>query len=176
MAQRRNEFGLTPKEEAFCQTYVAAYGTPEFGNATEAVAKVYNYRRRKDMANQGYLLLNRSDITRRIADLLNVQIAEAKVDAQSQLERDNLMSNFDEGLLWQFDEETGRDMKTQVTKLPKWIRILGSWKSIGGRAIFTIDKEAARNRLNSLVTRKVEFEGKVEQEVNLSDYHIFTDL
>lgn len=170
MAQRRNEHGLTPKEEAFCHAYVNAYGTPDFGNATEAVAKVYNYKRRKDMATVGWELLNRSEISRRIADLLNERIAIAGVDSQSQLERDNLMSNFDDGLLWETDEETGRDMKISISKLPKWIRVLGTWKTVGGRAIFTIDKEAARNRLSKLTKQVVEVqERKFEDIVPIDD-------
>lgn len=170
MAQRRNEHGLTPKEEAFCHAYVNAYGTPDFGNATEAVAKVYNYSRRKDMANMGWALMNRSDISRRIADLLNERIAIAGVDSQSQLERDNLMSNFDDGLLWETDEETGRDMKIQISKLPKWIRVLGTWKTVGGRAIFAIDKEAARNRLSKLTKQVVEVhERKFDDIVPIDD-------
>ena len=170
MAQRKNEHGLTPKEEAFCHAYVNAYGTPDFGNATEAVVKTYNYTRRDNAAKKASELMNRYQISTRIADLLNERIAIAGVDSQSQLERDNLMSNFDDGLLWETDEETGRDMKIQISKLPKWIRVLGTWKTVGGRAIFAIDKEAARNRLSKLTKQVVEVqERKFEDIVPIDD-------
>lgn len=171
MAQTRNENGLTPKEEAFCRAYVDAYGTPDFGNASAAVRKVYNYSTDKNARSKASELMNRYDISRTIANLLNERIAIAGVDAQSQLERDNLMSNFDDGMLWETDPETGRDLKTSITKLPKWIRILGTWKTVGGRAVFTVDKEAARDRLNKLVKQKLEIDAKVTKfdEVVLDD-------
>lgn len=170
MAQRRNEHGLTPKEEAFCHAYVNAYGTPDFGNASAAVRKVYNYSTDKNARSKASELMNRYDISRTIADLLNERIALAGVDSQSQLERDNLMSNFDDGLLWEIDEETGRDMKISISKLPKWIRVLGTWKTVGGRAIFAIDKEAARNRLSKLTKQVVEVhERKFEDIVPIDD-------
>lgn len=170
MAQRRNEDGLTPKEEAFCHAYVNAYGTPDFGNASAAVRKVYNYSTDKNARSKASELMNRYDISRTIANLLNERIAIAGVDSQSQLERDNLMSNFDDGLLWETDEETGREMKIQISKLPKWIRVLGTWKTVGGRAIFAIDKEAARNRLSKLTKQVVEVqERKFEDIVPIDD-------
>lgn len=171
MAQKRNEHGLTPKEEAFCHAYVSAYGTPDFGNASAAVRKVYSYSNQQNLYNKAVELMNKYEISTRIADLLNERIAIAGVDAQSQLERDNLMSNFDDGMLWETDPETGRDLKTSITKLPKWIRILGTWKTVGGRAVFTVDKEAARDRLNKLVKQKLEIDAKVTKfdEVVLDD-------
>lgn len=162
MAQKRNEHGLTPKEEAFCHAYVNAYGTEDFGNASAAVRKVYNYTTNKNARTKASELMNRYDISRTIADLLNERIVIAGVDAQSQLERDNLMSNFDDGLLWEYDAETDRDKKITLSKLPKWIRILGTWKTVGGRAVFSIDKEAARDRLNKLVKQKVEIDGRLQ--------------
>lgn len=161
MAQRRNEHGLTPKEEAFCHAYVNAYGTEDFGNASAAVRKVYNYSTPQNAYNKAVELMDKYEISTRIADLLNERIATAGVEAQSQLERDNLMSNFDDGLLWESDQETGRDLKIPISKLPKWIRILGTWKTIGGRAVFVIDKEAARDRLSKLVKQKVEVDARV---------------
>ena len=170
MAQRRNEHGLTPKEEAFCHAYVNAYGTPDFGNASAAVRKVYNYKTEQNVWTKASELINKYEVSIRIADLLNERIAIAGVDSQSQLERDNLMSNFDDGLLWETDEETGRDMKISISKLPKWIRVLGTWKTVGGRAIFTIDKEAARNRLSKLTKQVVEVqERKFEDIVPIDD-------
>lgn len=157
MAQRRNEHGLTPKEEAFCHAYVNAYGTPDFGNAVAAVRKVYNYTSDQNARNKASELMNRYDISTTIAELLNERLCEADANAQALIDRDKLAANFDDGLLWEPDAETGRDLKITITKLPKWIRVLGSWKTIGGRAVFVVDKEAARERLHkALIKTKVE--------------------
>lgn len=157
MAQRKNEHGLTPKQEAFCHAYVNAYGTEYFGNATAALLKVYNYKSRKVATIEASKLMNDPNIAIRLNDLLMERLCEAEANAQALIDRDKLAANFDDGLLWEPDAETGRDMKITVTKLPKWIRVLGTWKTIGGRAVFVVDKEAARERLHkALIKTKVE--------------------
>lgn len=157
MAQRKNEHGLTPKQEAFCHAYVNAYGTEDFGNATAALLKAYNYSNRETAYREASRLMNDPKITTRLNDLLMERLCEAEANAQALIDRDKLAANFDDGLLWEPDAETGRDMKITVTKLPKWIRVLGTWKSIGGRAVFVVDKEAARERLHkALIKTKVE--------------------
>ena len=70
MAQRKNEHGLTPKQEAFCHAYVNAYGTPDFGNATVALLKVYNYKSQKGAWEAASRLMNDRKVTARLNDLL----------------------------------------------------------------------------------------------------------
>lgn len=157
MAQRKNEHGLTPKQEAFCHAYVNAYGTEDFGNATAALLKVYGYKSQKGAWEAASRLMNDSKVTARLNELLLEKISEADANAQSLIDRDKMAANFDDALLWAPDPETGRDMKINITKLPKWIRVLGTWKTIGGRAVFVVDKEAARERLHkALIKTKVE--------------------
>lgn len=157
MAQRRNEQGLTPKQEAFCQAYVNAYGTPDFGNATAALLKAYNYSNRETAYREASRLMNDPKITTRLNELLMERLCEAEATAQALIDRDKLAANFDDGMLWDTDPETGRELKISIKKLPKWVRVLGTWKSIGGRAIFVVDKEAARERLHkALIKTKVE--------------------
>lgn len=167
MAQRKNEHGLTPKQEAFCHAYVNAYGTEDFGNATAALLKVYNYKSRKVATIEASKLMNDPNIAIRLNDLLMEQLCEADANAQALIDRDKLAANFDDGLLWEPDAETGRDLKIGISKLPKWIRVLGTWKTIGGRAVFVVDKEAARERLHKALIKT-----KVEADVNLG----FDDL
>lgn len=167
MAQKLNEHGLTPKQEAFCHAYVNAYGTPEFGNATAALLKVYNYKSKKKAYEEASRLMNNGKITARLNELFIDKICEAEANAQALIDRDKLAANFDDGLLWNTDPETGRDLKIAITKLPKWIRVLGTWKTIGGRAVFTIDKEAARERLHKALVKT-----KIEADVNIG----FDDL
>jgi hypothetical protein len=157
MAQRRNEQGLTPKQEAFCQAYVNAYGTPDFGNATAALLKAYNYSNRETAYREASRLMNDPQITTRLNEMLMDRLCEAEATAQALIDRDKLAANFDDGMLWETDPETGRELKISIKKLPKWVRVLGTWKSIGGRAVFVVDKEAARERLHkALIKTKVE--------------------
>lgn len=157
MAQKLNEHGLTPKQEAFCHAYVNAYGTPDFGNATAALLKVYNYKNKKKAYEEASRLMNNGKITARLNELLMERLCEAEATAQALIDRDKLAANFDDGMLWETDPETGRELKISIKKLPKWVRVLGTWKSIGGRAIFVVDKEAARERLHkALIKTKVE--------------------
>lgn len=163
MAQRKNEYGLTPKQEAFCHAYVNAYGTHEFGNATAALLKVYNYKSQKQAWEAASLLMNDPKVSKRLNELLLERICDADATAQALIDRDKMAANFDDGLLWEDDPETGREVKISVKKLPKWIRVLGTWKSIGGRAIFSIDKEAARERLHkALIKTQVEHSGSID--------------
>ncbi len=168
MAQRRNEHGLTPKEEAFCHAYVNAYGTPDFGNATEAVAKSYNYTSRKKMTEVASRLMNGGNVRARLNELLLEKLCEADANAQALIDRDKLAANFDDGLLWEPDAETGRDLKIGISKLPKWIRVLGTWKTIGGRAVFVVDKEAARERLHKALI-KTQVEHSVSDDFPMAD-------
>lgn len=157
MAQRINEHGLTAKQEAFCHAYIAAYGTPDFGNATAALLKVYNYKSQKGAWEAASRLMNDRKVTARLNELLMERLCEAEATAQALIDRDKIAANFDDGLLWETDNETQREKKISITKLPKWVRVLGVWKSIGGRAIFVVDKEAARERLHkALIKTKVE--------------------
>lgn len=157
MAQKLNEHGLTPKQEAFCHAYVNAYGTPDFGNATAALLKVYNYKSQKGAWEAASRLMNDSKVSARLNELLMERLCEAEATAQALINRDKLAANFDDGMLWETDPETGRELKISIKKLPKWVRVLGTWKSIGGRAIFVVDKEAARERLHkALIKTKVE--------------------
>lgn len=167
MAQRKNEHGLTPKQEAFCHAYVNAYGTEDFGNATAALLKAYNYKNRETAYREASRLMNDPQITTRLNELLLEKLCEADANAQALIDRDRIAANFDDALLWAPDPETGRDMKINITKLPKWIRVLGTWKTVGGRAVFVVDKEAARERLHKALIKT-----KVEADVNLG----FDDL
>lgn len=163
MAQRKNEHGLTPKQEAFCRAYVNAYGTPDFGNATAALLKVYDYKSAKGAWEAASRLMNDRKVSARLNELLLEKICEADTTAQALIERDRMAANFDDGLLWEEDPETGRELKISIKKLPKWIRVLGTWKSVGGRAIFSIDKEAARERLHkALIKTQVEHSGRID--------------
>lgn len=165
MAQKLDENGLTPKQEAFCRAYVNAYGTPEFGNATAALLKVYDYKSQKGAWEAASRLMNDRKVTARLSDLLIERICEAEANAKALIDRDKIAANFDDGLLWESDPETGRDIKISITKLPKWIRILGTWKTVGGRAVFSIDKEAARERLHKALVKT-----QVEADVKLTTY------
>lgn len=168
MAQRKNEHGLTPKQEAFCHAYVNAYGTPDFGNATVALLKVYNYKSQKGAWEAASRLMNDRKVTARLNDLLLEAICDADATAQSQIDRDKLASNFDDGLLWEPNEKTGKERKISILKLPKWIRVLGEWKSIGGQPVFVVDKGAARERLHRALV-KVKHEHSLSEDFPLAD-------
>lgn len=102
-------------------------------------------------------MMNDRKVTARLNELLMERLCEAEATAQALIDRDKIAANFDDGLLWETDNETQREKKISITKLPKWVRVLGVWKSIGGRAIFVVDKEAARERLHkALIKTKVE--------------------
>lgn len=168
MAQRKNEHGLTPKQEAFCHAYVNAYGTDEWGNATAALLKVYNYKNRETAYREASRLMNDPQITTRLQELFLEKLSEADASVQSIIERDKLASNFDDGCLWEYNEATGKEKKISILRLPRWIRILGTWKSIGGQPVFVVDKEAARERLHRALV-KVKYEHSLSNDFPLAD-------
>lgn len=153
--QKKNENGLTPKQEAFCRAYVDAYGTDDWGNATAAIMKSYGYKSKTTACSEASRLMNDHKITTRLNDLLMERLVTAETDIKRLIERDVMAANFDDGLLWEEKEHNGvmLDSKIPISKLPKWIRILGEWKSIGGRAVFVVDKEAARERLHKALVK-----------------------
>lgn len=152
---KKNENVLTPKQEAFCRAYVDAYGSKDWGNATEAIMKVYGYKSKTTAYVEASKLRNNPKITLRIQDLLMERLVTAGADVNSLIERDVMAANFDEGLLWEEKEHNGVMMESKISilNLPKSIRILGEWKSIGGRPIFVVDKEAARERLHKALVK-----------------------
>lgn len=168
MAQKVNKHGLTPKQEAFCHAYVNAYGTPDFGNATAALLKAYNYKSMSAAYSEASRLMKDHKIASRLNDLLMEKLCESEATSQALIDRDKLAANFDDGILWETDPKTGRELKISIKKLPKWVRVLGTWKSIGGRAVFVVDKEAARERLHkALIKTKVEH--SLSDEFPMSD-------
>lgn len=150
MARIKNEHGLTPQQEQFCQYVVDAYGSDTKGILVAAYRKAYNCRsdaKPETHWSKASELYNNGKVRARIEQLREEVAKLVTIDRERLISDDVKIANLDLLDLWKVDEKTHQWRLRYIHEIPKELRRLLSFKLVGKRLIPDIDKEKARQRL-----------------------------
>lgn len=150
MTRRKDQNGLTPQQELFCQYVVDAYGTDTKGILVAAYRKAYNCKN-DARAGTHYVsasrLMDDPKITLRIEELKEERARLATISRERIISDDVKILDLDPLSLWIQDDETKLWRMRKLHEIPKEIRKLLKITHNGKRMVPDVDKDAAKRRL-----------------------------
>lgn len=150
MSRIKNEYGLTPQQELFCQYVVDAYGSDTKGILVAAYRKAYNCRNDAKAGthySSASLLMDNPKIAQRVQQLIEEQSRMATITRDEIVSRDIAILNIDPLDLWIEDPKTHAWRMRYINEIPKSVRKLLRFQRVGKRMVPDVDKEAAIKRL-----------------------------
>ncbi|MBD5239850.1 MAG: hypothetical protein HDS64_08850 [Bacteroidales bacterium] len=150
MARIKNEYGLTPQQEMFCQYVVDAYGVETRGILVAAYRKAYNCKtdaKASTHYSSASQLMNNPKIAQRLEQLRQERATLATISRERIISDDVRILELDPLLLWIEDEQTHQWRMRYLHEIPKDIRRLLKFTRNGRRLIPDVDKDAAKKRL-----------------------------
>ncbi|MCM1139729.1 MAG: hypothetical protein NC453_14270 [Muribaculum sp.] len=153
MARRKNQYGLTPQQEEFCQAVADAYGTDKKGILVAAYRKAYNC---KSSAKEDWHyvraseLYNDSKIKVRIEQLEEEQRKLCTVSKEELISRNTKILRTDPLRLMKLDPTTGNYIAKRLNEIPVSIRMLVTPQVVHGRMVYVLDKKTAQQVLIDL--------------------------
>lgn len=150
MARMKDNHGLTPQQEMFCQYVVDAYGTDTRGVLVSAYRKAYNCKNdakaNTHYANASRLMAN-SKIIARVEQLQEERARLATISREKIISDDVKILELDPLSLWIVDENTHQWRMRYLHEIPKEIRRLLKFTRNGKRLVPDVDKDSAKKRL-----------------------------
>ena len=150
MARIKNEYGLTPQQELFCQYVVDAYGNDSRGILVNAYRKAYNCKNDAQAAthySNASRLMDNSKIIARVEQLREEQSRLASISRELMISDDVSILDLDPLDLWIVDEKTLQWRMRYLHEIPRRIRKILKFTRNGKKIIPDVDKDAARRRL-----------------------------
>lgn len=150
MARIKNEYGLTPQQELFCQYVVDAYGNDGRGILVNAYRKAYNCKNDAQAAthySNASRLMDNSKIIARVEQLREEQSRLASISRERMISDDVSILDLDPLDLWIVDEKTLQWRMRYLHEIPRRIRKILKFTRNGKKIIPDVDKDAARRRL-----------------------------
>lgn len=185
MAQKKNEYGLTPKQELFCQEVVKGeYSSDGGGVYVTAYRKAYNCKSegksaRNTQYSEASRLANDPKITARIRQLEQERNALLKLSHAQYVSEDIWLKELDVLDLMKYDEKIGAWRLRKVHEMPQEIRKRVPFRiDQKGRMIPDLDKNVVRDRLMKALgfskeTKEVSINGT--EGVRIIDFGEFPD-
>lgn len=150
MTRIKNQHGLTPQQEMFCQYVVDAYGADTRGILVTAYRKAYNCKN-DAQASTHYAnasrLMDNSKILARVEQLQEARSRLATINRERIISDDVKILDLDPLSLWIEDEKTHQWRMRYLHEIPKDIRRLLKFTRNGRRLVPDVDKDAAKKRL-----------------------------
>lgn len=150
MARIKNEYGLTPQQELFCQYIVDAYGTETRGIIVAAYRKAYNCKNDAKASthySSASKLMNDPKITQRLEQLRQQRANLLTISRERIISDDVKILDLDPLALWIEDEQTHQWRMRYLHEIPKEIRRLLKFTRNGKKLVPDVDKDAAKKRL-----------------------------
>lgn len=153
MGRRKDENGLTPQQEKFCQYVVDAYGTNPEMTYTKAYRMAYNCKSERAAThwNNAYELMKNPYVAARIAKLKEEQARLVTISKEEMIAKNVRRSQVDPMDFFIEDEETHRLRMRKMSEIPKRLRDLLVMRISNGKIIWVLDKEAAEKAIIELL-------------------------
>jgi hypothetical protein len=152
--RKKDENGLTPQQEKFCQYVVDAYGTNPKGILVEAYRRAYNCKSDAKVGTHytsASLLMNNPKITQRVEELRAEQARLLTISKEEMIAKNVRRSQVDPMDFFIEDEETHRLRMRKMSEIPKRLRDLLVMRISNGKIIWVLDKEAAEKAIIELL-------------------------
>lgn len=185
MAQMKNEYGLTPQQERFCQEVVRGeYSSDGKGVLVTAYRTAYNCRSEDGKATKTQYenasrLSRDSKIIARIRQLEEERNRALNLSATEYISHDIWLNDFDVLELMKFDESKGVWRLRFIYEMSKEVRRKIPFKlNNKGRLVPDLDKNAVRDRLMKALgisSEKKEIEVSGLSGVKYIDFGDFPD-
>ena len=154
MGRAKNEYGLTPQQEAFCQYVVDAYGNNPKGILVKAYQMAYNCKSDAKIDthySRASNLAKHSKVRARINQLREEQARLLTISRDELISEDVELLRIDPLDLWILDAKTNRWRMRYIHEIPKKIRGLLKFEVKGSKLVPIIDRDAAKKRLIDLL-------------------------
>ena len=149
MARVKDENGLTPQQEKFCQYFVDGYAVDEKGCASAAYRRAYNCKSMKDSAVwvNASRLMNDTKVTLRIQQLKDEAAKAHRLTREDIRRIRERVATLDPLELFNVTPGGGLQMK-KLNELPKDLREAISIKYEGGKWVLDFDKQKMLDALD----------------------------
>jgi hypothetical protein len=154
MGRRKDENGLTPQQEKFCQYVVDAYGTNPEMTYTKAYRMAYNCKsdaQAETHWKNAHELMKNPNVIRRVKQLREEQARLVTISKEEMIAKNVRRSQVDPMDFFIEDEETHRLRMRKMSEMPKGLRDLLVMRISNGKIIWVLDKEAAEKAIIELL-------------------------